>query len=313
MCARSARVTCLCIHCGATVLSLPCMTALECLRGRIDRCLGRFWWSREQRNMASEHPQSRICLEQSNYRLSCSLALRGHGLGCALPHNTYKERRTRAIGGSSDHTSSHSWYNDLFFEKTQLAAVIGQIVRLVKMLAGRILPPIHPRSQSPPLATFYNIPRRYARSSMQAFDDAPSQFSMDSLKSSRPVRTGNRPYELRSSPTSNPIQRLENELPSPVSSTASAKNSRKRSQDYYNNADPGSLSDPENLRGPDSASSSPGEHVCLCQPEPKIPRPRNGKSALFFIFNSAIADSVLTQRRTKASLLCLRTCIGGRG
>lgn len=181
------------------------------------------------------------------------------------------------------------------------------------MLAGRILPPIHPRSQSPPLATFYNIPRRYARSNMQVFDNATPQSSMDNLKSSRPVRKGTRPYELRSSPTSNPLQRLENELPSPASSTASAKNNRKRSQEYFGNTESGNLSDPENLRGPDSASSSPGEHVCLCQPEPKIPRPRNGEPALFFIFNSAIADSVLTQQRTRTSILCLRTCFGGRG
>jgi hypothetical protein len=36
-----------------------------------------------------------------------------------------------------------------------------------------------------------------------------------------------------------------------------------------------------------SASTPPGEvlsgHFCLCQPQPKIPRPRNGEFALFFI------------------------------
>lgn len=186
------------------------------------------------------------------------------------------------------------------------------------MLAGRVLPPIHPRPSSPPLATFYNIPRRYARSNMQAVENASPHLLLDDLKPSRPVRKTNRSYELRSSPTSNPVRKVESELPSPVSSIASTKHTKKRSQDDFNGAVPGDLSDPEHSRASASASSSPGEHVCLCQPEPKIPRPRNGKPV--FLYRrlrlwrfASIARSDVTMIRTKKDALCLRTCTGRTG
>lgn len=185
------------------------------------------------------------------------------------------------------------------------------------MLASRILPPIHP--PSPPLATFSHTPRRYARSNMQAVvENITSPLSMDDVKSSRSLRKGHRPYELRSSPTSNPTQRLDNELPSPVSSTASARHGKKRSQDDINGTEQGNLSDPENFKAPgSSASSSPGEHVCLCQPEPKIPRPRNGKPAILFVahgFHGRFGcDSAMNKERSSlfadmywgAGLTCL--------
>ncbi|OAG05303.1 uncharacterized protein CC84DRAFT_1094566 [Paraphaeosphaeria sporulosa] len=146
------------------------------------------------------------------------------------------------------------------------------------MLASRVLPPIHPRPSSPPLATFYNIPRRYARSNMQAIEHTPSHSLMDDVKPVRSLRKTKRSYECRSAPTSDPAQKADMELPSPASSNASLAHGNKRSaasRDVGNGVDSGELSDPENSRGTRSASSSPGEHVCLCQPEPKIPRPRN--------------------------------------
>ena len=186
--------------------------------------------------------------------------------------------------------NSHSWYNDNCSQRAHPAAVLGYIIQLVKMLASRILPPIHP-PPSPPLATFSHTPRRYAKSNMQAVENASSPLSMDEVKSSRSLRKGNRFYELRSSPTSNPTQRLDNELPSPASSTASGKHNNKRSQDDLNGVEQGNLSDLENSRAPgSSASSSPGEHVCLCQPEPKIPRPRNGKPAILFVAQSDVTQ-----------------------
>lgn len=153
------------------------------------------------------------------------------------------------------------------------------------MLAGRVLPPIHPRPPSPPLATFYNIPRRYARSNMQAIDNISSHPSTEVVKSARPLRKTNKTQERRSAPTSDPAQKADIELPSPALSNASLVHGKKRSAASLddNGADAGDLSDPENSRGTGSASSSPGEHVCLCQPEPKIPRPRNGKSDVLFV------------------------------
>ncbi|KAF2446724.1 hypothetical protein P171DRAFT_238165 [Karstenula rhodostoma CBS 690.94] len=143
------------------------------------------------------------------------------------------------------------------------------------MLAGRVLPPIHPRSFSPPLATFYNIPRRYARLNMQAVENTPSHSSMDDMKHERSMRKTNKSYERRSAPTSDPAQKADIELPSPASSNASLAQGKKRSAASQDDVDGADLGELEHSRGTESASSSPGEHVCLCQPEPKIPRPRN--------------------------------------
>jgi hypothetical protein len=154
------------------------------------------------------------------------------------------------------------------------------------MLAGRVLPPIHPRSSSPPLATFYNIPRRYARSNMQVIENTQSHPSMNDVKPVRAVRKESKAYERRSAPTSDSAQKADIDLPSPASSVASLVRGNKRSsasQDDVSGVDSGDLSDPEHSRGPGSTSSSPGEHVCLCQPEPKIPRPRNGTSNVLFV------------------------------
>ncbi|KAL5398804.1 hypothetical protein PMIN06_008433 [Paraphaeosphaeria minitans] len=114
---------------------------------------------------------------------------------------------------------------------------------------------------------------------MQAIESTPSHTPMDDdVKPVRSLRTTNKSYERRSAPTSDPAQKADVELPSPALSNASLARGSKRSatsQDHVNGVDSGELSDPEHSRGTGSASSSPREHVCLCQPEPKIPRPRN--------------------------------------
>lgn len=176
------------------------------------------------------------------------------------------------------------------------------------MLAGRVLPPIHPRPSSPPLATFYNIPRRYARSSMQAIENNPSHSSMDDVKPVRSLRKTNKSNERRSAPTSEPAPKGDIELPSPASSNASLALGKKRSatsQDDVNGVDSGDVSDPEHSRVPGSAASSPGEHVCLCQPEPKIPRPRNGKSDVLFVTDGSY-QSARTVLRDKQRMLLFR-------
>ena len=164
------------------------------------------------------------------------------------------------------------------------------------MLAGRVLPPIHPRPSSPPLATFYNIPRRYARSNMQAIENIPSHPSMDDGKSTRSLRKTNKTYERRSAPTSDPAQKADIELPSPALSNASLAHGKKRGAASQDDAESGDLSDPENPGVTGSASSSPGEHVCLCQPEPKIPRPRNGKCDVLFVSDGGYRSARMVLR-----------------
>lgn len=154
-----------------------------------------------------------------------------------------------------------------------------------KMLASRTLPPIvRPSSPPPatPVATFFHVPRRYVRSSMQVGDtltDSPT----DDVKPSSSLRKSSRLHDVRSAPTSSPMLRTDrDDLASsgPVSSRSTRKriasleetNNDEEAPEYHNST---------NLRSPQSATSAgSGEyspHVCLCQPEPKIPRPRNGE------------------------------------
>ncbi|KAF2689063.1 hypothetical protein K458DRAFT_123371 [Lentithecium fluviatile CBS 122367] len=146
------------------------------------------------------------------------------------------------------------------------------------MLAGRVLPPIlqalPPHTSVPPVATFFNVPRRYVKSNMQVGYNASPSSSAEDLKSPRSLRKSSRIHELRSSATTSPVQPTkEDQLPSPASPSPRA--SKKRIAHFE--AD---LSEsPTDSRVPASASSTgSGElsgHICLCQPEPKIPRPRN--------------------------------------
>jgi hypothetical protein len=159
------------------------------------------------------------------------------------------------------------------------------------MLASRILPPIVRPSSTPPaapVATFFHVPRRYVKSSMQV-GDSLTDSSNEDVKSSRSLRKSSRIHDVRHAPTSSPMIRTKGEdMPSP--GPASPRPTRKRIVSLEETVGDGQV--PEyhistNLRSPQSATSlgsgdfSP--HVCLCQPEPKIPRPRNGEcSALVF-------------------------------
>jgi len=154
------------------------------------------------------------------------------------------------------------------------------------MLASRVLPPVvRPSSPSPPapVATFFHVPRRYVRSNMQV-GGSLSNSPTDDAKPSRSLRKSNRIQDVRSAPTSNPTQRSkEDGLPS--TALTSPRSTRKRVaslEEVINEEDSRDQTSPTDLRSPRSATSTQsGEfspHVCLCQPEPKIPRPRNGKS-----------------------------------
>lgn len=138
---------------------------------------------------------------------------------------------------------------------------------------------------------------------MQAVDHAPSRLPIEDVKPPRGLRKANQSYERRFAPTSDPGQKADIELPSPASSNASLAHGKKRSaasQDDVNGAEAGELSDREHSRAPGSTSSSPGEHVCLCQPEPKIPRPRNGESDVLFVTDGGYRSAPdLTPHRTK--------------
>ncbi|KAF2257241.1 hypothetical protein BU26DRAFT_39295 [Trematosphaeria pertusa] len=149
------------------------------------------------------------------------------------------------------------------------------------MLASRVLPPIlrTPPPPAPPVATFFNIPRRYVKSNMQVGDNA-SRSPTEDVQSPRTLRKSSRIHELRSASTSSPVQRTkEQELPSSDSSSPTSGKKRVASYDEVNGAETVDGDSPTDPRPPPSASSTgSGElsgSVCLCQPEPKIPRPRN--------------------------------------
>jgi hypothetical protein len=154
------------------------------------------------------------------------------------------------------------------------------------MLASRVLPPII-RPSSPPLpspvATFFNVPRRYVRSNMQV-GDSPSASMIEDAKRSRNLRKSNRIHDVRPVPTSSPLQRTkEEEFPSPSLNSPRSTKKRLAPLEEVITGEELDTSSPTELRSPRSATSNgSGElspHVCLCQPEPKIPRPRNGESA----------------------------------
>lgn len=185
------------------------------------------------------------------------------------------------------------------------------------MLAGRVLPPPHPRPPSPPAVTFYHIPRRYNRSNMQVGENGSSYSPAEDVKSPRSSRRGNRFYELRSAPTSSPaLNGSKDDIPSPDSSVSSPKWRKKRkstSHDDLNGAESGDGDSPLDSRTSNVSPAGSEEHVCLCQPEPKIPRPRNGKSDHSLSFRWRLYQGPNVTQRTKKFGVCLRTCIGKWG
>ncbi|KAF2708241.1 hypothetical protein K504DRAFT_381956 [Pleomassaria siparia CBS 279.74] len=146
------------------------------------------------------------------------------------------------------------------------------------MFASRVLPPLLPHP--PPVATFFNIPRRYVKSNMQVGDNA-SHSPMEDVESGGQLWKSSRILDNRMAPTSSLIQRKkEEDISSP--DTASSRIARKRLSTLdveINGLEKIETDSPTGPRALRSASSTGSwelsGHVCLCQPEPKIPRPRN--------------------------------------
>lgn len=202
----------------------------------------------------------------------------------------------------------YSWYNEVYLKGLHLRPSKSS-----NMLASRTLPPIPFRSPDPlPVATFVNIPRRYTRSRMPLANDV-SAHKMEGVSTSPRQRRSDR--ISGNSPTAPvDIHRSSRDAKVPSSALSSPRAACKRTSSDDDDAT-AVVRDHERSvlasKPPHSTSSiAAGElsgHICLCQPEPKIPRPRNGEFALFFI--SVIST---LKRRTSTGtkqMLCLRTCI----
>ena len=149
------------------------------------------------------------------------------------------------------------------------------------------LPPIaqiSPPSPPPPVATFFNVPRRYVKTSMQGGDKIPAS-PIDDSKPFRNLRKSSRILETRSAPTSSSTaEGTKKEKPtSPAPTSPSATRKRLSSLvEASEREEAGILAEevpPPSATSTTAASPDYPGHVCLCQPEPKIPRPRNGKHA----------------------------------
>ncbi|ORY06240.1 hypothetical protein BCR34DRAFT_590673 [Clohesyomyces aquaticus] len=148
-----------------------------------------------------------------------------------------------------------------------------------KMLANRMLPPPNPPPL--PVATFYNIPRRYFRSAMHPRDEN-STVVMEDPAAGRNLRKSIRATQSRntSSPTvAEPTRDSRGPMSSPQSPPMMT---RKRAASLNEQINRGVLDDTQSpvdsrssYSAPSTASGDLSGHVCLCQPEPKIPRPRN--------------------------------------
>jgi hypothetical protein len=148
------------------------------------------------------------------------------------------------------------------------------------MLASRVLPPItrtSPPLPPTPVATFFNVPRRYVKSNMQVGDSSPQSPMKDAKP--RSLRKSSRIYETRLPPTSSPAECTKKD--ESLSPALTSPRTKKRVASLMEVADREDSGSPIDDRPPPSATSmeSPdfSGHVCLCLPEPKIPRPRNGE------------------------------------
>lgn len=155
------------------------------------------------------------------------------------------------------------------------------------MLASRTLPPLFrspPPPPPPPVVTFYNIPRRYERSARTTMTDISEQAVVRDDKPARYTRGANRSYTPRSMLSPRAAQHSTNMgPPSPAQLSPGRILTRKRAQSLVDELDVDSRSSGDesfvdSRNGQTAPSGNLPDHVCLCQPEPKIPRPRNGKS-----------------------------------
>ncbi|KAJ8114114.1 hypothetical protein OPT61_g3921 [Boeremia exigua] len=122
------------------------------------------------------------------------------------------------------------------------------------------------------------VPRRYVKSNMQVGDDN-LQPAVEDGRPGRNLRKSSRIQIPRSAPNTSPVQRTkEEEQPTPLSPRGARKRNPFLETDD-NAGDAVERGSPTDVKTPASAGSTGSgdlsPHVCLCQPEPKIPRPRN--------------------------------------
>jgi len=166
------------------------------------------------------------------------------------------------------------------------------------MLQSRTLPPIfrstpppHPPPPPPPIATFYHIPRRYERSARTSMSNgAAAQATTIDEKPMRHTRGSSRtiqqPRSVSSQQQSSAPPVKEVRISSPSELSPGRIMTRKRVHSLNDEMETGSRSsgdegmvESKNIpSAPSTGSWELSGHVCLCQPEPKVPRPRNGKS-----------------------------------
>ena len=151
-----------------------------------------------------------------------------------------------------------------------------------------VLPPIRTSSPPPsPVVTFFSVPRRYVKSNMLVSnDDLPPPSEGGNTR--RTLRKSTRIQIPKSAPYTSPIQPVKEEEQPTLPSLRIA---RKRSPSLGIDADAEETVEsetPTGVRTPASTGSTGSgdhsPHVCLCQPEPKIPRPRNGESHFLFVY-----------------------------
>lgn len=155
-------------------------------------------------------------------------------------------------------------------------------------MSSCVLPPIRTSSPPPsPVVTFFSVPRRYVKSNMQVSnDDLPPP--SEGGNTGRTLRKSTRIQIPKSAPYTSPVQRTkEEEQPTLFSPQIARK--RNPSLGTDDGAEETVESEtPTGVRTPASAGSTGSgdysPHVCLCQPEPKIPRPRNGESHFLFVY-----------------------------
>ena len=153
------------------------------------------------------------------------------------------------------------------------------------MLASRVLqpvvqssPPLHPL----PIATFFSVPRRYIKSTMRVQPVSP-QSPIDDAKPSHNLRKSSRIQETRSTLMIDSATELNHKEESMLAGASSVRSTRRRPSSLVEISEGEESASPTDEKPPASATStiavSPdfAGHVCLCQPEPKIPRPRNGE------------------------------------
>lgn len=150
-------------------------------------------------------------------------------------------------------------------------------------MASCVLPPIRSSPPPPlPVVTFFSVPRRYVKSNMQVGDNNLQPPTEDGKTAGRNLRKSTRIQIPKSTPDRSPNQSTkEEEEPTPSSPRGVEKRTPSQETEDFaersvESASPADVKTPASAGSTGSGDLSP--HVCLCQPEPKIPRPRNGES-----------------------------------